>query len=350
MSNFTSLKNYHIPSDLLIEMLSTYKVIGLNDTFKEKLKDKVNSYFSRSLESDAFALCEYLKIDVSKDRLRLIITKNSTPRNLQETRVQDIKKMLARLRSYAKADHSFNSVDILDCLKKALGTKDIRFKDSEVTLTKNKGKSLRFALNKALDEYEQSYLTKEFEPIALGVIAVMELYNISPYTKGNELAAIIMYYYYLLRSNAECFLYIGFFKDFLAEVSRFFDLIQQGSVNYDQGSLYFTDLAKYTFNKIQISYNEVKKLLAEAKIRRQAFKSDIIEQGIIEELPTIFSKEDVRKKFPTASDSTIKRVLERLTANKSIIALGTGRSAKYQKLLDPNSLEYLTGAKQNDED
>ena len=350
MSNFTSLDHYHIPSDLLVNMLSTYKNIGLNESFDERLKNKKASLFNSSLLDDALSLAGFLKLNLTKDRLRLIITKDSNPRTIEEERAKACKTVLESLRKSASLDYPINSADLLDCLKSLLGDKSIKFKDANFVIQDRKDKTLRFTINNVLDEYEEAYKKQLFEPIALGIIATMELYNIKPYTKGNELATIILFYYVLIRSHAECFLYQGFFKSFLKDLALFYDLIAKGSINYDQGSLYFTDLLSYTFNLISKNYCLMKKPLSDAKIEKQALKSDVIEKAIIEELPAIFSKEDVRKIFPDASDSTFKRVLERLIKKQHIIPLGTGRSAKYQKIVDYNSIEYLTGARKDNED
>ena len=40
MDNFEILKHYTIPSDVLMDMLSTYRLLGMNLEYEEKIKDQ----------------------------------------------------------------------------------------------------------------------------------------------------------------------------------------------------------------------------------------------------------------------------------------------------------------------
>ena len=84
------------------------------------------------------------------------------------------------------------------------------------------------------------------------------------------------------------------------------------------------------------------------KVSKTAHKSDVIEQSILMNLPDLFSKEDVARLNPSVSPSTIMRVLKKLHEKNYIIPLGTGRSAKWKKLYDPNKKEYAIGAFDNE--
>ena len=83
-------------------------------------------------------------------------------------------------------------------------------------------------------------------------------------------------------------------------------------------------------------------LVKEQKYEDRAFKSDSIEQ-IVLQLPSIFSKDDIRTKMPNVSLSTINRVLVKLRDEGFIKPLGTGRSAKWIKTSENNTLEGMFG-------
>ena len=61
-------------------------------------------------------------------------------------------------------------------------------------------------------------------------------------------------------------------------------------------------------------------------------KSDYIENTIMK-LDEVFAKEEIRKRHPLISDSTINRTLKRLQEEDKIRPLGKGRSAKWIKLV-----------------
>ena len=95
---------------------------------------------------------------------------------------------------------------------------------------------------------------------------------------------------------------------------------------------------------IASGYDELIELVKEQKYEERAFKSDSIEQ-IIQKLPSIFSKDEIRNQIPNASLSTINRVLVKLREEGRIKPLGTGRSAKWIKIEEKNDLKSIFGAK-----
>ena len=78
MNNFDYLKNYQIPGDLLLDLLDLYKIIGYTEAYNKIYKDDFLVDYNHALEEDCFAIVNYLKIKVSYERQRLIITKDYT--------------------------------------------------------------------------------------------------------------------------------------------------------------------------------------------------------------------------------------------------------------------------------
>ena len=84
-------------------------------------------------------------------------------------------------------------------------------------------------------------------------------------------------------------------------------------------------------------------IFSNVKQENRALKKDNIQKAIIEDLPTIFSKEDIKKLYPTASDSTIVRALNALKDKNYIIPLSSGRAAKWKRLVNADDLIYILG-------
>lgn len=347
MNNFDYLKNYQIPGDLLLELLSIYKTIGKKETYSNIYKEDFLVDYNNSLEEDAFEIVKYLGIKVSFERQRLIITKDYLPKNKEETMVAAIKKLLISIRSNAlEFKHPINSIDILDLLKRIYGPL-VKINSHDFTIQGVKNKSVRFKFNTILDDYDAALEQKLYEPIILSSILIMEMYNIKPYSEYNELALILTYYYLLLKCGIVSFNYVSFFKMFLNKKEYAFNLISKGSINYDQGTIFFYEFVKFTLNLINESF-ELLDDIEKKKVSKTAHKSDVIEDSILKVLPDLFSKEDVMRLNPSVSSSTIMRVLKKLHDKNYIIPLGTGRSAKWKRLYDPNKKEYIVGVA-NDE-
>lgn len=347
MNNFDYLKNYQIPGDLLLDLLDLYKIIGYTEAYNKIYKDDFLVDYNHALEEDCFAIVNYLKIKVSYERQRLIITKDYTPKTKEETMIASIKRVLISIRSNAgDLKYPINSVDILDLVKRIYGP-IIKISSNDFTIQGKSNKSVRYKFNTILDDYDTAISTKIYEPIILSSILIMEMYNIKPYSEYNELALILTYYYLLLKCGIISFNYVSFFKTFLNQKDTALNLISKGSINYDQGTIFFNEFTKFTLNLIKNSYNELKQK-ENKKMSKTAHKSDRIQTTILDTLPTIFTKEDVVKLNPSVSPSTIMRVLKKLHEMNYIIPLGTGRSAKWQKLYDPNNTDYLLGVQEDE--
>ena len=92
------------------------------------------------------------------------------------------------------------------------------------------------------------------------------------------------------------------------------------------------------------SYKEIDSFAHEYEFEKKLNKSDNLENSILK-LPEIFSKNDLRKRHPNVSDATIDRTLKRMRDEDKIRPLGTGRSAKWQRMITGNkklSVEQLS--------
>ncbi len=345
MSNFESLNNYLLPTPLLLELLDVYKLIGTNTNIEKTLDKKAIHLERKAFETDCFKLVEFLKLDVSINRIRLIITKDSLPKNKEEKMICACKQVLKSIRELPYQENlSVNSSDILDYLKHIYGN-NIKFNAEDFKIHGSNKRSIRFEFNKVFDEYNEAYNLKKYEPIILGCILIMEMYNIKPYSEYNNLAILLTYYYILNRCGIKCFKYTSFLDLYLKNEDKIINTIANGSINYDQGTLYFSNFVKLTLDLIKSAYQEIDEIIVNNRFLDRAFKSDYLEQTIIYDLPNIFSKEDIIAVYPEISPSTIMRCLSKLHKMNYIMPLGTGRSAKWKKLIDPNNLNYAIGVK-----
>ena len=170
MNNFDYLKNYQIPGDLLLDLLDLYKIIGYTEAYNKIYKDDFLVDYNNSLEEDCFAIVNYLKIKVSYERQRLIITKDYTPKTKEETMIASIKRVLISIRSNAgDLKYPINSVDILDLVKRIYGP-IIKINSNDFTIQGKTNKSVRYKFNTILDDYDTAISAKIYEPIILSSI------------------------------------------------------------------------------------------------------------------------------------------------------------------------------------
>ena len=350
MSNFDNLKQYILPSDLLLDMLNIYKLIGKNSIYEESLKKNINSIENATLERDVYFLSLLLNIDVTDNRLRLIITKNSTPRNNDERIVKGIKTVLTQIKASVK-EYDFNSSDLLSYINTIYGDKYAKFSASMVKGDRRKripDQSLRLKINNVLDDYHVYFEKELYERIFLSLMAYTELININPFTKGNEVASLLALYYMILRCEVDCFRYNSFYETLYENYEAFKKEEVAASMNYREGFMQIFGLARFIYNLIDKSYAKLEAIIKEYSHEESVNKSDNVENTIYQ-LPNIFTKDDIRSAHPFVSEATINRILVKLRDEEYITPLGKGRSAKWIKT-QKNGLNYNQPIRFNPDD
>ena len=345
MDNFEVLNQYSIPSDVLKNMLSLYKLIGMNGQYEEKLNDKKTFLENDVIEKDTFFACRLLNINLSDQRLRLLITKDSKPQTKQEEVVTGLKKVFTRLHKNALEGYSFNGSDILDNLNIVFGKKSTSFSKENYIVKGIRPISIRLKYEQILEKYHLYKKEERFENIFLSIVTYMEMCNLNPYTENNEFAAIIALYYMLLTSDAKCYFYVSFIEKYYLNKELIKDSVLKGSINYWEKYLFTTDTVRLIYNITISSYKEIDEMIKQYYFSSRAYKSDVIEETVIKKMPIYFTKDDVRRYHPDASDSTINRILFKLRDEEVIMPLGKGRSARWMKLIKEDDPKMIFGGK-----
>lgn len=332
MSNFNTLNHYILPSDILLDMLNIYKFIGKNNYYKETLKKNIKLIEEQTLERDVYFLALLLNSNITENRLRLIITKNSTPRNAEERIVSNLKNVLRQIRKNA-SKYGFNSSDLLGMINNTYGEKYAKFSNFVIKGDKKRriqNQSIRSIFNMVLDDYTVYYEKQLYERIFLSLMAYIEQVNLNPFTEGNEAASYFALYYMMLRCEIDCFKYISFFEIIYTNYDNFKREKAVASMNYSEGYLQISEFARLIYSMIAQGYNKLELILKEYNHEEKVNKSDNVE-NTIHQLPDIFTKDDIRSFHPFVSEATINRILVKLRDEEYITPLSKGRSAKWMK-------------------
>lgn len=354
MNNFTALKQYLIPTDLLTSMLEIYKLIGKNEAYHEALADNALYLKEQIIERDTYFLALTLNLNITDNRMRLIITKNSHPTNNEEKILVGLKEVLRTIHRDAKK-LTFNGSEILQFLNKIFGKNSHKFtsrnfSDSRGSRSTNtKPVSIRLTFEKLLEEYYQNMQRDTYEHLHLSMVTYLEMDVLKPYSEHNDLASILMLYYMLLRSDLDVFAYVSFMEKY-HEVEEAFKIEKRISVvNYPDNFLQLSGIMRILFKIIISSYANIKEIIKNNVYEERMYKGDGIEQTIYR-LPNTFSKDDIRRFHPNVSESTINRTLFKLRDENIIKPLGKGRSARWVKLIDENHPRQLFGGSYEIED
>ena len=160
---------------------------------------------------------------------------------------------------------------------------------------------------------------------------LVDFIKLSPVYDHNELIAIIIYYVLLLKTDITCFAYVSFFKELLAKEDEYKKNLNTSFFMYEEGMTNISELFKLFLDIEFKSYEELRMMRRENEQDKVLSKASSVET-VIYKLPETFSKDDIRKRLPTVSDTTIDRVLSSLQEQGKIMPIGRGRGAKWVRL------------------
>lgn len=350
MNYFETLSQYIIPVQTLNQMINVYKLIGQNEMIEEQLSEKEEVLINNSLFKDTYFICELLKLNITDNRKRLIICKDSKPRNEEEKSLYAIKTVLKKIRSDS-VKYPFNGSDIMDFLNMISNKKRIKFK---TTLFEPVNKTIRYRpisirlmYETVLSDYHNAIKNKEFEPLHLAVLTYLQYCCLQPYTELNELGEILILYYMLLQNGVYSFKYLSFMEFYLKYQDRLIFEREKASINYPEGRFIMVEIMKTVYDLITDSYIELSKIIKDTSKKDNSFKGEALIKYILKEIPcgTTFTKEDIRNKYPNVSESTLNRALVALKEEGIIEIIGKGRSARWIKIIPDNDPKVLFGIK-----
>jgi hypothetical protein len=326
-----------------MDMLGVYRYLGKNDFYEERLSSNYEEIVEQTIERDTFFLAVLTNLDVSDTRMRLIITKNSKPRNKEETTLSNFKEIIRVIhKNYDKV--MFNSSDLLSMANKIYDKNSIKFSNEKATrktpLVSQALRSKRVTFDEMLTEYTLDFEKEKYERVFLALLFFIDCYNFEPFSDKNDVISYLALYYLLLRSHVDAFKYVSFFEAIFGIREEFEKEIKTASFNWNEGFPQILGLVRLMFKIIRQSYNKLDSIIKDYYYEEKFNKADNVENTIYK-LPEIFTKDDIKVIHPYISESTINRTLARLRDQNLIRPLGKGRSAKWHKIIQENDFERI---------
>lgn len=324
MSCVENINRYIVPNDIITLLTKVYKYIGKNEIYEDIVKSHINKVVEQTIQRDAFFLGKILNLSLTETRLRLIITKNSAPRNKEENILFNIIEILTDIQqNHTKYDYRSN--DLLNMINYIYQSQNIKYDFKEEINNLSKRNYLDNLTEIVINNKNKT------EQIILFLNYFIDLYNIKPFTANNQTASLIALYLLMLKSELNVFCYVSFFELIYNNLNEFNDCLLDVSYNWKDGIAQPTSFIRFMINLILEGYRKAEKIIFEYKVDQNISKGDNIENTILK-LPTIFTKDQIRAIHPYVSESTINRALQKLRDENKIKPLGKGRSAKWRKI------------------
>ena len=334
MSCIINIDRFLIPNDVISTLTSIYKYIGKNEYFSEKVGSDLNRIVDQTIERDAYFIAKIMNLDITNTRMRLIITKNSSPRSNSEIVLYNIKELLTTCQLKFE-DMETKSNDLINMVNFIDDKKNIKYDyltiDKKQVLRSQNMRSKRIQLDEINDEVNRIISKNLYEPIILYLHYYIDFYNFKPFTDDNEIMGFILLYLLMLKSELHAFKYVSLFELLYENYSEFDSELKKASFNWNEGFSQTLGFIRFMINIFLTAYQKTEEIIKIYEFDSSINKSYNIENTILK-LPDIFTKEEIRLNHPFVSESTINRTLSKLKEENVIKPLGKGRSAKWVKI------------------
>jgi len=335
----TALKNIsrlNYRNDAVMKLIKLYQYKGKEFYYHNILKNDRPYISKQTIAKDTFFMTKIMNLNVSENRLRLIINKNSEPKTNDEKIVANLKKIFE---ISVESVHEFELIPngVLSLASRLYkDVKQIKFDTVKVAvqdnlLTDYRSQSKREDLKNLLDLYTDLISSNQYEIISTVINFYIDFINVKPFKNDSEIVGLLLIYVLLFREIFDVNMYESFFEFIYNNYDEFKQLVVAANYNWESGFSHTEPLTDFIIKHLLENYEKLEKLIRDYEYDSKLNKGDNIENTIYR-VPQIFTKEDIRSKHPYVSDSTINRTLQRLRDEGKISPLGTGRSAKWMRV------------------
>ena len=336
MGALDNISRINYRNDAVMKLIKLYQYKGKEFYYHNILKADRNYIAKQTVAKDTFYVAKLMNLNVSENRMRLVINKNSAPKTSEEKVVANLKRIFEITCEKA---HEFELIPngVLSLASRLYkDVKQIKFETQKVAyqvnlLTEFKSVSKREDLKILLDKYIDLLSTEQYENVSLVVNFYIDFINIKPFKDESEIVGLLLLYVLLFRESFDINIYESFFEFIYNNYDEFKQHVIAANYNWEAGFSHTEPLTDFFINHMLANYDKLEKLIRDYEYDSKLNKGDNIENTIYR-VPQIFTKEDIRAKHPFVSDSTINRTLQRLRDEGKISPLGTGRSAKWMRV------------------
>lgn len=336
MKALKNIKRINYRNEEVMKLTKLYQYKGKEFYYHNILKADSAYIAKQTIAKDCFFITKLLNLNITENRLRLLISKNSQPKTQDERVVANIKKILE---ISVESAHDFELIPngVLSLASRLYkDVKQVKFETTKVSYQNNllmdvRNISKREDIKEILDLYTDLLATNQYEIVSLVVNFYIDFINIKPFKNETDITGLLLIYVLLFREHFDINMYESFFEFIYNNYDEFKKHVVAANYNWEAGFAHTEPLTEFIINHLLDNYSKLEKLIRDYEYDSKLNKGDNIENTIYR-VPQIFTKEDIRTKHPYVSDSTINRTLQRLRDEGKISPLGTGRSAKWMRV------------------
>lgn len=335
MKALNNISRIQIRQETIITLLNLYEYKGKIFYYDELFKNDVNALLVKTLATDVKYIAKILNLDLTEARIDFCSRRDFVPNNKNEQLLFNMKKIVSLIQ---KNHENFELIpneiyDLSQMISKNYQNVNwSRVESDSLELFSNKTRNTKIDLDELIKLFFSIKRENKYEYLTIVTNFYVDFINMKIFDGfNNEIALIILYA--LIFQHFPIFKYVSFFKYLDKYLKDFKHGQEQANYNWASQFSQTDHLNEIIYHIIKESIKEVANFANQFEFEKDLNKSDSIENTVLK-FNRQFSKADLRKLHPTVSDSTIERTLERLKQENKIMPIGTGRSAKWQIIID----------------
>lgn len=340
LENMDRLK---IDPESVLKLLSLYEFRGKDYYYEFVLKQNINQITKQTIEKDTFYLGKILNLDITNNRQKLIIQKDSEPKTNDEKILRNIKTVLKIIKDEGD-DFNMSTNEILHLgIRLFDGVSKVQYNTAiintqENLLTVKKTVSKRKDIEDLIRTYNSLSGSKKYEITNIVTNFFVDFINLNLFNIGNDIIALLTAYTLLYKEKFKMLNCVSFFEILHDNLEEYNQAKMKANFNWKEGFSETKDLNHLLIQMLLIGYSKIDRLASDTKFDANLSKSYNIE-NTIQRLGEVFTKEEIRQRHPYVSLSTIDRTLKRLKDENKIRPNGVGRSASWIKLVEYERFE-----------
>ncbi len=342
-----------VTHEVFVKTTNLYFEMGRNDYYQELfIKDLKHFHKTIAIQNaKSFFKIFFNDHKIKESRYKSLIFPTSRPNNKSEELYRNIYFVFERIHGEATEPFGLFVAEINDLHKllfsNVFPNEKLKFRSigKNRLFGSNQVNSMREELEKYLHELDLVKREKVYEPIFLYLNFLVDFINLEvfdlPY---NDALGVLMYYILMIENGMHVFNYLSFFDKLQLYKEDFFEILEKVKVQAKQGLPDLMPLMKFFINIFNSMYLDLAEMARDYQydLNLEINKTDYIE-NTVNKLSEVFSKEDIRKRHPSISDSTINRTLKRLQEEGLIRAVGKGRHAKWIRIVKKDKKKKFDG-------
>ena len=343
MKCLSNVERATYPIELVMELTKLYQFKGKDFYYEDFLKNHLDGIIRTTVEADTLAFSRLLNLNVTDNRLKLLIRKDSAPKTKDEIVVKNLKEVFELIQ--AKSDsielttNEFLQLGIRIFKKHTKIDFELYTETVRVNLLEEKRqRSKRQNLEDELNYYAKKLIQGTVETTLLVTNFFVDIVNIGIFNNYNEHISLLVLYCLLFRQRFNVFKYISFFELYEKHKKDFDQALARASYKWETGFSDTDDLNKLIISMLIEGYETVEKMVQDTDFDKKLNKIDNVKAAIMK-LPQTFTKDQISQIYPYISPTTINRALAALQEEGKISSNGTGRSATWNKTVTPEMFE-----------